>query len=137
LSDAFLSWFGQFILFIIGAFLLAFAVLAWTGVWREWARSPRVPMTATKTNFMPFSMGLLGLSVVFFGFALNISVGALPGSAQAANIAGGALAVLAWISTLWWPSAVTPAWHQDWVRRGGNSRTSPWPSATHRAKGHP
>jgi uncharacterized membrane protein len=136
LSDAVLSWIGQFILFIIGALLLTFAVLAWTGIWREWARSPRVPLTATKTNVMPFTMGLLGLSVTFFGLALNISVGVLPGSAQAANVAGGVLAVLAWISTLWWPSAVTPAWHRDWVRRGGNDRTSPWPSALHRAQGH-
>jgi hypothetical protein len=135
-SDDLMSWIGQFVPFGIGLVLIGVAVLAWSGRWRGWAPSPKAPFAGTTRNFVPFTLGLFGIAALFLGLASNVSAGVLPGDAAVWNVAVGVFAVLAAVSTQWWPAALTPGWYQDWVRRGGNEQTDPWPSTNARVRGH-
>lgn len=135
-SQALLSWIGQFGPLIIGLVLVGVAALAWSGRWRGWAPSPKAPFAGTKRNFIPFTLGLFGATGLFLGLAWNVSAGALPGDPAVWNVAAGVFAVLAALSTQWWPASWTPGWYRDWVHRGGNEQTDPWPSVKARSKGH-
>jgi hypothetical protein len=90
----------------------------------------------TKRNFIPFTLGFFGVASVFIGIDVNVTAGVLPGDPAVWKVFTGAFAILAAVSTQWWPAALTPGWYQDWARRGGNGQTDPWPSAKARSKGH-
>ncbi|MDI3331611.1 MAG: hypothetical protein QJR09_12895 [Micrococcus sp.] len=135
-SGDLMTWTGQFGPFIVGLALIGVAVLAWSGRWRGWAASPKAPFAMTTRNVIPFTLGLFGVAALFLGLSWNVAAGVVPGASAPWDIAAGVFAVLAWVSTLWWPAALTPSWYQDWVHRGGNEQTDPWPSPRARSKGH-
>lgn len=135
-SHALMTWIGQFGPFIIGLALIGVAVLAWSGRWRGWAPSPKAPFAGTKRNFIPFTLGFFGVAALFIGVDVNVTAGVLPGDPTVWKVLTGAFAILAAVSTQWWPAGLTPGWYQDWVRRGGNEQTDPWPSQKARTGGH-
>lgn len=36
------------------------------------------------------------------------------------------------VSFVWWPRRWMPAWHRDWMHRGGDDLTDPWPNEPER-----
>ena len=130
-----LSLMGQYGLVAAGVLMVGQATLAWSGRWRSWAAALPLGMGVGNLNFFPFSAGLFGMALVFFGLSVNADVGFIPGSAQAFDSIGVAFAVVSVISMLWWPRRLAPGWHRDWVAWGGPDDTDLWPTYEEREQG--
>lgn len=141
LLEASVVWFLQYGLFVAGGLMVVQAVLAWSGRWRSWAPRPPAGLTWTTMNYFPFTVGVFGLALIFFGLSIHADVGTFAGPAAIYDALGAACAVISCASLLWWPSFLTPGWHRDWMLRcrqnGGKPfETDPWPSAEERREGH-
>lgn len=97
---------------------------AWTGRYRRWANKPRPPaanywMPFHKRNYLPFIMGVTasfwaGIWLIIFleKFVAGFSSVSFP----VTMVVCGTTILLC----LWWPEFLRPAWHKEWVARGGD-----------------
>jgi hypothetical protein len=137
---AFISWFLQYGFFVLGAAMAAQAVLAWSGTWRRWVLHLPPGFAVTRLNFFPFCMGLFGLGLVFIGLSINADAGTVPGPEGVYDGIGVLFFALSLVAFVWWPAALAPGWHRDWIRwawlKGTDPReTDPWPTEAERAQG--
>lgn len=99
---------------------------AWNGSWRSWAIQGPGPLIFTKRNYAPLHFGVGALAILALGVAVYVSAERL---ALADTIWNIFLAIfipsgigIRW----WWPAALTPRWHKEWVKRGGTPKTPLW-----------
>lgn len=98
--------------------------LAWTGRYRNWARQPNSLWSTTRYNYFPLYMGWVAITWMVLWTSIWIDhfnpgwMSSVPGFTVLMPF----LAVTVLLN-FWWPRALTPAWHQDWVGRGGTVDT--------------
>ncbi|GAA1682901.1 hypothetical protein GCM10010977_30710 [Citricoccus zhacaiensis] len=98
--------------------------LAWTGRYRNWARQPKSTWSTTRYNMFPLHIGWIGFTWIMLWASLWIDY-FHPG--WTSSVPGFWLLfpflVITVILNFWWPRFLTPAWHRDWVDRGGRYDT--------------
>lgn len=131
-----LTWIFQYGLILLGAGLIVVGVLAFSGRWRRWVFHPRTLLAVVPYNVFPLCLGFLGVGLTFLGLSFNTGEGWVPGDAQVYDALAWVGFALALVSFIWWPQSLMPGWHRDWMRRGGDDVTSPWPTDREREEGH-
>lgn len=100
--------------------------LAWSGRWRTWAAKPPGPFIFTRRNYDPMYLDVAGAALLCIWPAIFAS---LDGAEHAETLWTVLIVVFAPIGIgmrWWWPAAVTPRWHKDWVARGGSEGIPLW-----------
>jgi hypothetical protein len=94
--------------------------VAWSGRWRSWALNYVSWRFHTKRNYLPLQAGFAGFIILCAMVPLTAT---LEHWEHAGNLwtAFALVAMTAAIVTrFWWPHWLTPRWHKDWIRRGGD-----------------
>lgn len=124
MSDFFL---GALLYIAVGlipsAAMFWFGWQSWTGRRRAWAASgPAFGQFTNGKNYLPLAIGVAGIAwfVLITGVLLESFDKNLGSAVILAAAVPGVFVVCSWF---WWPRFLTPAWHKDWVARGGTAST--------------
>lgn len=107
------------------ALLCAFGA-AWAGRWRTWAVKEPGPFIFTKRNYAPMQLGIAGLALLCICPAILASLDRWEHAETLWTVLIVVFVPIGIGMRWWWPTAVTPKWHKDWVRRGGTDETPLW-----------
>lgn len=99
---------------------------AWTGAWRSWAVQGPGPLIFTKRNYAPLQFGVAALAIVALALAVYASAERLAVADLMWNVLMAVFIPVGLGIRWWWPVALTPRWHKEWVRRGGLPETPLW-----------
>lgn len=106
--------------------LLAAFGLAWAGRWRSWAAKEPGPLIFTKRNYEPMHLGVAGLALLCIWPAILASLNRWEHADGLWRILVVIFVPIVIGMRWWWPTALTPKWHKEWVVRGGTSETPLW-----------
>lgn len=106
--------------------LLAACALAWSGRWRTWAAKGPGPLIFTKRNYAPMHLGVAGVALLCIWPAILASLDRWENAETLWTVIIVVFVPIGIGMRWWWPAAVTPRWHKDWVRRGGLDETPLW-----------
>ncbi|MEE1621785.1 hypothetical protein ACQ3I4_09810 [Zafaria sp. Z1313] len=109
-----------------GLTALAIGVWAWSGRWRTWAPRPVAAFFFTRRNYLPLQAGAAGILILGAAVPLTATLERWDNADLLWTAYAFTAAPLAIASRWWWPAAVTPRWHKEWVRRGGTADTRLW-----------
>lgn len=99
---------------------------AWSGAWRSWASQGPGPMIFTTRNYAPLHFGVGALALLALGPAVYASAERLAFADGIWNVLMAVFIPAGLVIRWWWPAVLTPAWHKEWVRRGGTPETPLW-----------
>ncbi|GAA4381910.1 hypothetical protein [Paeniglutamicibacter cryotolerans] len=121
----------ELLIFLVVIALAALALAipffrAWTGAWRSWARQGPGPLVFTKRNYAPLQFGVAALAIVCLAPAIYASAERLESAGLIWNVLLVVFIPVGLGMRWWWPAALTPRWHKDWVGRGGLPETPLW-----------
>ncbi len=99
---------------------LAVGIMAWSGRWRSWAPRYVSIRASSSRNYEPLQVGLAGVMILLAMVPLTATLERW----ESAGLLWTVFAVFAVpvlvTARLWWPHRLTPRWHKDWIRRGGD-----------------
>lgn len=125
-SSETLGWLLWGIMIGLGVAGVMAAVLALSGRWRRWVFFPRMLLSVVPFTTFPLVSGFMGLGLVFLALSFVAGPGGIPGETEVYDLLGAVFLGLGLVSFVWWPRQWMPAWHRDWMRRGGDDLTDPW-----------
>lgn len=99
---------------------------AWTGAWRSWALQGPGPLIFTKRNYAPLQFGVAALAIVALALVIYASAERLAFADALWNVLMAVFIPVGLGIRWWWPPALTPRWHKEWVKRGGLPETPLW-----------
>ena len=102
------------------------AGLALSGRWRRWVFFRRMLLSVVPFTTFPLVSGFMGLGLAFLALGFVAGPGGIPGETELYDLLGAVFLGLGLVSFVWWPRQWMPAWHRDWMRRGGDDLTDPW-----------
>lgn len=100
--------------------------LAWSGRWRTWAPKPPGPFIFTRRNYDPMYLGVGGVAVLCIWPAVFASLARAEYAETLWTLLLVIFVPIVFGMRWWWPAAVTPRWHKEWVARGGTEETPLW-----------
>ncbi|PQZ92285.1 hypothetical protein CQ018_12335 [Arthrobacter sp. MYb227] len=99
---------------------------AWSGAWRSWAIQGPGPLIFTQRNYAPLHFGVAALAILGLAVAVYASAERLAFVDEIWNILLAVFIPVGLGIRWWWPVALTPRWHKEWVSRGGSPETPLW-----------
>jgi hypothetical protein len=99
---------------------LGAGVAAWSGRWRTWAPKPVAAFFFTKRNYLPLQVGLVGIVILCAAVPLTATLEHWENANTLWTVFAFVGAPLVIATRWWWPHGVTPRWHKEWIRRGGD-----------------
>lgn len=93
---------------------------AWTGRSRNWAPRYVSIRASSSRNYEPLQVGLLGILTLLAMVPLTATLARWDSAGTLWTVFAVVSVLTVVVARFWWPHWLTPRWHKDWIRRGGD-----------------